>query len=440
MVEQDENFSIREQGPELCDAGSRHWTGSVNITKDKSMFFWYFESRNAPETDPVVLWMSGGPGATGEFGIFQDSGPCHVNEDGNSTTRQPFAWTDAANVLFIDQPVGVGFSTVASSDQTPVDLRAGARDLYAFLEIFTSSVFPDLANRPWHISGESMGGHYTTGYVKYIVQQQHEREGRGLRLDIKSIIAVDAYIDATRQSAGYYEFFCTGDQPRINETACAHMASAVPHCEALGEKCRSTYDVDICLLAAEVCDSTVGKYFLADVKPGGWDPYDARHPCTEPPLCGVANNATEHFLNQGWVQERLGFAPFDFKLIDFDINDAWTVDRHVFVPTTRELTWLLDNTDINIVFINGNEDIIISTPGQIRMLNEQPWHGQAWFRAQGLQPWYYQDGEVSSEGSIGGEWKGNRRLSLFTVNEAGHMAPYNQPEAVGAILKQWIRQ
>ena len=67
-------FTLREQSSDLCDAGSRQWTGTVNVTADKSMFFCtyknivkelrliligYFESRNDPETDPLLLWMSG---------------------------------------------------------------------------------------------------------------------------------------------------------------------------------------------------------------------------------------------------------------------------------------------------------------------------------------------------------------------------------------------
>lgn len=79
------HFSRRKQSPELCDSGSQHWTGTVNVSSEKSMFFCafssgpsvmqlalcatisvsltdvigYYESRDSPETDPVLLWMSG---------------------------------------------------------------------------------------------------------------------------------------------------------------------------------------------------------------------------------------------------------------------------------------------------------------------------------------------------------------------------------------------
>lgn len=80
-----------------------------------------------------------------------------------------------------------------------------------------------------------------------------------------------------------------------------------------------------------------------------------------------------------------------------------------------------------------------NTPGQLRLLNEQPWKGQSWFQNQPLQEWYHRKGEVRGRrGNQGGRWKGSSRLSIFTVDEAGHMAPDDQPEAVEALVGSWI--
>ena len=37
------------------------------------------------------------------------SGPCRVS-GANETTFNPHAWNERANIFFIDQPIGVGFS------------------------------------------------------------------------------------------------------------------------------------------------------------------------------------------------------------------------------------------------------------------------------------------------------------------------------------------
>lgn len=91
-----------------------------------------------------------------------------------------------------------------------------------------------------------------------------------------------------------------------------------------------------------------------------------------------------------------------------------------------------------IILLNSN------TPGQIRMLDEQPWKGQASFRAESFSDWHYQRGNlVSSANNVdksrGGTFKGNNRLSIYTVDEAGHIAPFDQPEAVGAVVRRWLQ-
>ncbi|KAF5712492.1 carboxypeptidase Y [Fusarium mundagurra] len=401
--EEKPTFSVTQQNPDICDAGSRQWTGTVTVTEEKSMFFWYFESRNQPEDAPVILWMSG-------------------------------------------QPIGVGFSKVESRDKMAKNIHEAAQELEKFLSVFVSQVFPELASKPWHFAGESFGGHYVTYYLHHLLNEKpHETP----LLNVSSAIIVDGYIDATRQSAGYYDFFCQdwrddGSKPLMSTRECDEMASYVPECERLGELCRQTVDVEVCHLAAKRCEWTVGKHFLENVKPGGWNPYDSRKPCVEPPICSdLDGGAALQFLNRPWVQERLGFSDVSFELIDFDFNRRWDAEGTLYLPTTKQLTWLLDETNIHVLFINGNNDIII-TPGQMRLLDEQPWSRQAWYRAQRYSNWYVEDGELSSnldskKARQGGTWKGDKRLALFTVDEAGHTCPFDQSEAVGAVIKNWIR-
>lgn len=184
------------------------------------------------------------------------------------------------------QPIGVGFSEIANRDDIAVSLEQGARDLYSFLLTLSTEVFPDFSGRPWHITGESMGGHYVTGYTKYIMELEHERVARGLNpnINISSAVIVDGYIDSSYQSSGYYDFFCTDwdpvthlrTAPLMNETACADMAAAVPTCELMGAHCRESYNPKVCLSMMDTCERTVGKYFTRDVRPGGWDPYDSK--------------------------------------------------------------------------------------------------------------------------------------------------------------------
>ena len=78
---------------------------------DISTYFLYFEAREQPESAPVAIYLAGGPGEASSYAAFAgESGPCVVNVWGNGTTNNPWSFTGAANVLYIDQPVQAGFS------------------------------------------------------------------------------------------------------------------------------------------------------------------------------------------------------------------------------------------------------------------------------------------------------------------------------------------
>lgn len=69
---------------------------------NRHLFFWMAESRNDPVNDPVVLWMSGGPGASSVgYGMLSELGPCQIDGP-NSTKANPYGWNEQANVLFVE--------------------------------------------------------------------------------------------------------------------------------------------------------------------------------------------------------------------------------------------------------------------------------------------------------------------------------------------------
>ena len=94
----------------LCDT-VKQYSGYYKLTTgDKHYFYWMFESRSKPSTDPVLLWMTGGPGCSSEVALFGENGPCKVNGEGIGTERNPYSWNTNANLIYIDQPTGTGFS------------------------------------------------------------------------------------------------------------------------------------------------------------------------------------------------------------------------------------------------------------------------------------------------------------------------------------------
>jgi carboxypeptidase C (cathepsin A) len=114
--------------------------------------FWFFAARKNPDTAPLVLWFNGGvsrifqlsfplptyiqPGSSSMIGLFQEHGPCRIKDDSSTVALNPMSWNSEANVLYIDQPVGTGFSdgilAVGTSERA-------AQDVWRFLQLFLSN-------------------------------------------------------------------------------------------------------------------------------------------------------------------------------------------------------------------------------------------------------------------------------------------------------------
>ena len=79
------------------------------------MFYWWFPSRKDPINDPLVIWLQGGPGCSGEFGLLAVNGPFKLTRLSNNTDdsiliNNTYSWNNRANLLYVDQPIGTGFS------------------------------------------------------------------------------------------------------------------------------------------------------------------------------------------------------------------------------------------------------------------------------------------------------------------------------------------
>ena len=121
------SYAVRykEVPPGICEQREdlRSISGYVDVSADEHIFFWFFEARNQdPTTAPLTTWINGGPGTSSMVGLFQEMGPCSIISNGN-VINNPYSWTNASNLLFIDQPVQTGFSysTTTPGYISPVD-------------------------------------------------------------------------------------------------------------------------------------------------------------------------------------------------------------------------------------------------------------------------------------------------------------------------------
>ncbi|XP_058729498.1 serine carboxypeptidase-like 40 isoform X2 [Vicia villosa] len=182
------------------------------VTLDKlsgSAFYYYFvEAHQSKETLPLLLWLNGGPGCSSlAYGAMQELGPFRVNSDGKTLHQNRYSWNYAANVLFLESPVGVGFSYSNNSrDYSSNGDKKTAVDNYLFLVNWLER-FPEYKNRDFYISGESYAGHYVPQLAHTILY--HNKKANKTIINLKGILIGNAVIHDTTDSTGMYDFLAT---------------------------------------------------------------------------------------------------------------------------------------------------------------------------------------------------------------------------------------
>lgn len=112
----------------------------VDSEHNANMFFWHFANRHIANRQRTVIWLNGGPGCSSEDGALMEIGPYRV-KDTEHLELNPGSWHEFANLLFVDNPVGTGFSYV-NTDSFIHDLPKMAEHLIIFLEKFFA-LFPE---------------------------------------------------------------------------------------------------------------------------------------------------------------------------------------------------------------------------------------------------------------------------------------------------------
>ncbi|TFK39879.1 Alpha/Beta hydrolase protein [Crucibulum laeve] len=168
-------FQITDKLPNVTFPVSRGFAGNIPVQRaghpNNTLFFLGFEKSQGSltaaagqrKTEPWGIWLNGGPGSSSMYGAFFENGPIRINGDYSASPNQ-YSWDKLADYFWIDQPVGVGFSTADANGYIADEDQMGA-DFMGFLGNLIK-VFPSLATRPLHLTGESYAG----VYIPYIMK------------------------------------------------------------------------------------------------------------------------------------------------------------------------------------------------------------------------------------------------------------------------------
>ena len=417
-----------------CAGATSGYTGYLSTENDtKHFYFAYFESRSSPEDDPLLMWINGGPGCSSMMGLLMEQGPCRVNEHGNATTKNPYSWIEAANVFFLDQPIGVGFSYDSSPNPGHSNGSfAASEDIYAFMRLWYAH-FPESQQQPFSIAGESYGGHYIPIFASHIIAENEISVKEGRTQDVVPLASVmigNGIFDPLRQSTSVWDITCTnvtGVGPVLNKTVCDKMASNIDRCEYLWGACYDYPDPYICDAAEGFCQEFLDEpYFLS-----GLNYYDISKPC-DGPLCYKEVGAITKYLNREDVRDAFGV---DKAVKRFDAcSNAVGRDFHRAgdgnIPTTTYTTYLL-NKGLRVLMYVGTYDWICNFVGNERFLLALPWVGDYGYRHAAT----YKQKEWA-----GGEWWEFENLRYARVQRAGHMVPYDMPKEALSMVKSWLKE
>ncbi|KAI9804428.1 MAG: hypothetical protein M1825_001327 [Sarcosagium campestre] len=480
--------TISYKEPGICETtpNVKSFSGYVNLPPDAladvgldqdyniSYFFWYFESRKDPHNAPLSIWMNGGPGSSSLIGLLSENGPCFINNDSNSTTLNSWSWNNEVNMLYIDQPVQVGYSydkpvngtlDIVSGNVTVQDFGDDVPEANNtfFVGTFPSQKEDDTANSTengaralWHFAQtwfdefpayqpnddrvsiwtESYGGRYGPAYVSFF-QSQNEKildktieDGYYIHLDTLGII--NGCVDLLTQALSYPEmaYNNTYGIEAISKSAYEKSLrdfSKEGGCKDKIIRCREAADkLDpedfgdvervnrICSDADEYCSNTVeGPY----IDRSGRGYYDIAHfdPDPFPPNYFVG------FLNQHWVQAALG-VPVNYTIsvnsVYYAFSSTGDYPRGGFL---EDLAYILD-AGIKVAFMFGDRDYACNWIGGEEVSKAVKYSGTRRFNDAG-----YADIETN-DSYVGGVVRQYGNFSFSRIFEAGHEVPAYQPQ------------
>ena len=119
------------------------------------MFYELFSSKGTDIMDqavPLIIWLQGGPGGSSQFGCFTEMGPIRIID--NKAKLFPYSWSTLGHMIFIDQPLNVGFSYYGERNSTSQVSSANeaAEHLLNFMDNFYKT-WPSLKKNPLYITG-----------------------------------------------------------------------------------------------------------------------------------------------------------------------------------------------------------------------------------------------------------------------------------------------
>ncbi|KAK1901444.1 Lysosomal protective protein [Dissostichus eleginoides] len=391
------------------------------------------ESQKDPSSDPLVLWLNGGPGCSSLDGLLTEHGPYLIQDDGATLQYNPYSWNKIANVLYLESPAGVGFSYSDDKNYVTNDTEVSMNNYLALKEFFR--LFPEFSKSELFLTGESYGGIYIPTLAERVMEDstlnlQGIAVGNGMssyEMNDNSLVYF-AYYHGLLGSLLWSELqtFC------CSEGTCNFYSNKNQNC--------STAISDVQTI---VYSSGLNIYNLYAPCPGGVQRLSidkgqlklrglaSRHlsvrldpPCTN-------STPSSLYLNNKLVRTALHISPkaLDWAICSLEVNLNY---GRLYKDVRKQYLKLLSALKYRVLVYNGDVDMACN------------FMGDEWF-VESLQqqvevqrrPWLFND---ENGRQVGGFVKEFDNIAFLTVKGSGHMVPSDKPIAAFAMFSRFIKR
>ncbi|KAE9394304.1 alpha/beta-hydrolase [Gymnopus androsaceus JB14] len=435
-------YSVRIKKSDFCDPTVNAYSGYIDI-QARHLFFYFFESRNDPDTDDVLFWTNGGTnGCSSSLGLFMELGPCRVlDEDGPKFHSE--SWNTNANIFFIDQPVGVGFS-YAEYGETVSTTEEAAQDIAAFVAIFFEH-FTKFKGRGFHMAGESYAGRYLPLFASAVYDQNRALVDAGMTpINLTSVMIGNGITDFETMVPAYYDMACTpaSVEPVLDIGTCVAMKNTLPRCKKwMRESCVDQYDAINCYAAMSFCQSMLEAPYFASGNCHYHHHSRTRMisavPCNgtvSTTLCYPMTVSISNFLSQPEVRTQLGVdtnaVPANFSSCARTVGAGFSSALDSLHTSKYHVSALLDR-GVRVLIYVGSYDWICNWVGNERWSKALEWSGHEAFASQELREW-------TVNGKKAGITRSAKGFTFATVEGAGHMVPYDKPKESLMLVQRWM--
>ncbi|KAI9447571.1 carboxypeptidase S1 [Lactarius indigo] len=399
----------------ICETtpGVNQYSGYLSVGKNMSMWFWFFEARTSPSTAPLAMWLNGGPGCSSMVGLFQENGPCTFNNvSGLTPALNPYSWNNFANMLYVDQPIGTGFSFGTDDANSTV---TAAPFVWKLLQAFYAR-FPKYENRKFGLFTESYGGHYGPEFALYFESKNAaigKGEVRGVKIPLVALGINNGWFDPILQYKAYIDYALTN--PYRSLINCSQAASLLKtynqHCLPKLNTCYTSGTDAAC----ENADNTCYDKIEAPIIEGpDFDVYDLRAPSKDP----FPPETYVLYLHNVTLQAQIGARQTYQECPDAPYYKfaATGDDARTFLSTLSTVI----QSGIQVLIWVGDADWICNTGGVQAVISQLQFAQSREFNSKVLVPYTVRGVEY-------GVFKTAGNLSFLNVFKAGHKVPAYQP-------------